>query len=58
MRGLDAFERNTGSPHPLVRIDSRKRDAGPVPLTAEDNDSLWQGTISVGTPPVDFTSLS
>jgi len=55
MRGLDAFERNTGSPHSLVRIDSRKRDAGSVSLAAEDNGSLWQGSISVGTPPVDFT---
>ncbi|KAI0036070.1 acid protease [Vararia minispora EC-137] len=54
-RGTDAFERNTGTKHPLASSsNSAKRDTGPEPLT-DDQQVLWQGTISVGTPSADFT---
>ncbi|KAF8492841.1 acid protease [Russula emetica] len=46
-KGMAAYERNTGSPHPL-------RDTGSVLLTDYD-DYLWYGTISIGTPAKDFT---
>ncbi|KAG2073783.1 acid protease [Suillus decipiens] len=52
-----AYERNTGSPHPLSsRFDVRsvaKRN-GNVPLV-NYNANLWYGEISVGTPPKMFT---
>jgi hypothetical protein len=58
---MAAYERNTGKPHPLVGgiITSSKRDTGTgsVPLTDYD-DAVWYGTISIGTPPKDFTGVT
>lgn len=53
---MAAYERNTGSPHPLAGgiIASSKRDTGSVVLT-EDSASFWYTTISIGTPAEDFT---
>ena len=54
-RGFANYEKNTGKVHPNCRntTASNKRSTGVVPLTNDDN-ALWQGTISVGTPAVDF----
>ncbi|KIK65519.1 hypothetical protein GYMLUDRAFT_94161 [Collybiopsis luxurians FD-317 M1] len=56
-RGFSAFQRDTGSSHPsdtknLANLS--KRATGADALT-DDGGSLWQGDISVGTPPVTFT---
>ena len=54
-----AYEKNTGHPHPLsdgIKTLS-KRATGSVPLT-DDNSELWFGTISVGTPPQDYTGMT
>lgn len=53
-QGFRAFETNTGSVHPSDTQRYKKRATGPVPLT-NDNDALWHGTISLGTPGVPFT---
>ncbi|KAJ3715622.1 acid protease [Lentinula guzmanii] len=61
-RGFSAFQKNTGIAHPSdtgnlansANTNSRKRATGADALT-DDEGSLWQGGISVGTPPVDFT---
>ncbi|KAG6855081.1 hypothetical protein C0991_006010 [Blastosporella zonata] len=52
-RGFDAFQKNTGSFHPSDIRRKTKRGTGSLELT-DDAGILWQGTISVGTPPVDF----
>ncbi|KIK96001.1 hypothetical protein PAXRUDRAFT_774687 [Paxillus rubicundulus Ve08.2h10] len=49
VRGLDNFEKNTGSLHPSVLNGSRKRGSGGDALI-DANSELWYGTISVGTP--------
>lgn len=55
-RGLDAFERNTGAKHPLDTGNRpTKRATGADPLTDDDDGSLWQGAISVGSPAKGFT---
>ncbi|KAI0287673.1 acid protease [Russula brevipes] len=54
--GFTAFENNTGGAHPLsgsIKPASR-RSTGSEPLV-DDNDLMWHGTISIGTPPVSFT---
>jgi cathepsin D len=52
---MDAYQRNTGKEHPLVRgIETSNFRTGRVPLT-DDNNFLWYGTISIGTPPKNFT---
>ncbi|KAF8076138.1 acid protease [Lyophyllum atratum] len=53
-RGFQAFQKNTGSFHPNDIRLATKRATGSDHLT-DDDGSLWQGTISVGTPPVSFT---
>lgn len=53
-RGFAAFERNTGSVHPSNKAGLTKRATGADALT-DDEGELWQGDISVGTPPVGFT---
>ncbi|KAI6043966.1 acid protease [Pisolithus marmoratus] len=40
-----AYQSNTGSPHPLA----------PPSAPLQENGDIWIGTISVGTPPQDFT---
>ena len=55
---MAAYERNTGSQHPLAGgiITSIKRSVGNVPLTNNDN-FMWYGTISIGTPAKDFKGV-
>ena len=67
--GFARFEANTGSVHPNFRNVSapphrlHKRQSanatgsgvGTDSLTDDDDNQLWQGTISVGTPPVTYT---
>ncbi|KAN0111701.1 eukaryotic aspartyl protease [Russula decolorans] len=53
--GFATYKSNTGVPHPLSgSTQLSKRATGSDPLT-DDNAHLWFGTISVGTPPVNFT---
>ncbi|KAH7926143.1 acid protease [Leucogyrophana mollusca] len=59
-----AYEKNTGSQHSLLASliprnddassETKSKGEGVVPLT-DENAQLWQGTISVGTPPKKFT---
>ncbi|KAI9444477.1 acid protease [Lactarius indigo] len=53
--GFEAFERNTGAAHPSAAQLKRsiKRDNGDH-LTAYDTE-LWYGSITVGTPGVNYT---
>ncbi|KAH9984829.1 aspartic peptidase domain-containing protein [Russula vinacea] len=55
--GMKAFERNTGKPHNLIDgiVLSGKRDTGSIPSTHYNDPGMWCGTISLGTPAVDFT---
>ncbi|KAG9310434.1 Asp-domain-containing protein [Chiua virens] len=53
LRGLEAFEKNTGMAHPSAVQGTEKRGAGD-PLT-DDNSELWYGSISVGTPAKSFS---
>ena len=54
-RGLAAYEKNTGSKHPLATNSTiDKRATGKDPLT-DDNAQLWYGSISVGTPSKTYT---
>lgn len=53
---LKHFELNSGHPHPNALIRGTrvaKRSTGSDSLT-DDNQELWYGKISVGTPPVDY----
>ncbi|KAK7470902.1 hypothetical protein VKT23_002318 [Stygiomarasmius scandens] len=52
-RGFSAYEKNVGSAHPNSKKFVSKRDTGSEPLT-DDQDALWHGTITVGTPGTDF----
>ncbi|KII95874.1 hypothetical protein PLICRDRAFT_170473 [Plicaturopsis crispa FD-325 SS-3] len=52
--GFEAFEKNTGAPHPSHTNRLSKR-AAPRPISLTDEDqNLWEGSISVGTPPQTF----
>ncbi|KAF4602317.1 hypothetical protein EYR40_005522 [Pleurotus pulmonarius] len=53
-RGFAAFEKNTGTIHPNDIRNVTKRATGADPLT-DDQEVLWQGAISVGTPAKTFT---
>jgi hypothetical protein len=54
-RGMGAYQRNTGRQHPLAGgIETSNMQAGSVSLI-DDNNFLWYGTISIGTPPENFT---
>jgi hypothetical protein len=56
-KGLDTYERNTGNKHPSA-YDNRlslRSESGANPLSEQVDGSLWSGTISVGTPPVEYT---
>lgn len=61
-KGLDAYERNTGNRHPSAHADrvslelglSLRGESGADPLSEQYDGSLWSGTISVGTPPVEY----
>ncbi|KAI0315028.1 acid protease [Amylostereum chailletii] len=52
-RGFAAYERNTGTPHPLSK-SIRKRSTGADALT-DGSEVLWYGQVAVGTPPVTYT---
>lgn len=54
LRGLNNFQRNTGGSHPAASKRIQRRATGADALT-NDNNQLWYGSISVGTPPKDFT---
>ena len=52
---MGAYQRNTGKQHPLAGgIKTLNMPPGRVPLI-DDNNFLWYGTISIGTPPRNFT---
>ncbi|KAG6918902.1 hypothetical protein DXG01_010557 [Tephrocybe rancida] len=53
-RGFAAYEKNTGSMHPSSRKSLSKRQTTSIELTSDDN-TLWYGEISVGTPEQKFT---
>ncbi|KAI0048764.1 acid protease [Auriscalpium vulgare] len=55
-RGFSAYERNTGTPHPLANGSAalQTRATGSDSLAA-DGQQLWYGAISVGTPKKLFT---
>ncbi|EJD01580.1 acid protease [Fomitiporia mediterranea MF3/22] len=55
-RGFSNYEKNTGNVHPNYRnaTTSSKRATGTVPLTDVVDGQLWQGSVSVGTPPVEY----
>lgn len=53
-RGFSAFQKNTGTVHPSDTEHFARRATGSDALT-DDQGELWQGVISVGTPPVQFT---
>lgn len=55
LRGFHTYERNAGQRHPLsLGIENLKREVGHDALTDEQSQ-LWIGTISVGTPAVEYT---
>ncbi|KAG6828378.1 hypothetical protein H0H92_008177 [Tricholoma furcatifolium] len=54
-RGFAAYEMNTGSTHPNARKSKSKRGiTTSIPLSNDDNN-MWYGSISVGTPATTFT---
>ena len=56
---MAAYKKNTGKPHPSsggIKKSSR-RSTGSVSLINLYLD-LWYGTISIGTPPVDYTGMT
>lgn len=55
-RGFAAYEKNTGSTHPLAFKNTSKHGTGNDASTG-DNSQLWYGKISVGTPAVDYTGM-
>ncbi|KAF7978613.1 hypothetical protein HWV62_45354 [Athelia sp. TMB] len=54
-RGFAAYEKNTGSKHPLANGASPARRATGNDALTDDNSELWYGSISVGTPAKTFT---
>lgn len=58
-RGMAAYKKNTGKTHPLysgIKMSS-KRKTGSISLIDLYSD-FWYGTISIGTPPVDYTGMT
>ncbi|CAG8584287.1 9925_t:CDS:2 [Acaulospora colombiana] len=54
LRGFDTYARNKGQRHSLAPPTSQKREVGHDELV-DESSQLWQGKISVGTPPVEYT---
>jgi hypothetical protein len=56
--GISAYERNTGTRHPLFEgiYHSRKRATDSEPLTSADA-FLWYGQIKIGTPDQNFIGM-
>jgi hypothetical protein len=61
-RGLVAYEKNTGKPHPLssgIETSSAgKRDTTGSDMLTNYGNFLWFGTMSVGSPAVEFTGVA
>jgi cathepsin D len=57
-RGMAAYEKNTGAPHPLSGgiKPSTKRNTGSDPLT-DVSQFLWYGSLSIGTSGQPFTGM-
>jgi hypothetical protein len=62
--GFAAYEVNTGEAHPLSILPTpdgsglRRRASTPrgsVPLTDDNSGELWQGNLTIGTPPRPFS---
>ncbi|KZT13266.1 acid protease [Laetiporus sulphureus 93-53] len=54
--GFASYQKNTGEAHPLAEhYQPTKSKRGAIPLTDDMNGQMWQGAISVGTPPQDVT---
>ncbi|KAH8103902.1 Asp-domain-containing protein [Cristinia sonorae] len=58
--GFQAYYRNTGSVHPLDAMKYEdfkpmKRGSSSVWLSQDPRKTLWQGIVSVGSPPSQFT---
>lgn len=52
-RGFATYERNTGKAHPSNTKHITRRSTGADALQ-DDSETLWQGTVEVGTPSVKF----
>jgi hypothetical protein len=62
-QGFNAFESNTGKPHPLASKpahSNKRRDGTTVSLTnyRPNTNTMWYGNISVGTPAAPYTGRS
>ncbi|KAF5364375.1 hypothetical protein D9756_000836 [Leucocoprinus leucothites] len=55
-RGFTAYEKNTGQRHPAQSQAVQRRAGTGSDALTDDQEALWHGTISVGTPPKDFTA--
>ncbi|KAG7445898.1 acid protease [Guyanagaster necrorhizus] len=53
-RGFAAYKKNTGKVHPSNTKHITRRSTGADALQ-DDSQVLWQGTVQVGTPAVNFT---
>lgn len=59
---LSMFEGNTGAPHPSAKSRTFPEMSSNVSVSSgtvalqNDNNELWKGDISIGTPPKTFTS--
>jgi len=55
-RGLALYELNTGNKHPSAHTNLILRgESSADPLFEQADGSLWSATISVGTPPIEYT---
>lgn len=60
-QGFDAFESNTGNPHPLAPTQghsNKRRGGAAVSLTNYRHNEMWYGNISVGSPAATYTGRS
>lgn len=59
--GFAAYQTNTGQAHPLTLdfpeppTNLTRRTKGHEALTDEQDGGLWQGALTIGTPPQSFT---
>ena len=57
MNGFAAYERNTGTKHPLAKNIKREPGASSLPLVY-DGDDGWYGNIDIGTPGQNFIGMA